>query len=353
MREGKQTLTFPTTIPFETLMNQFYTRVTLLLGAALLFLPMQATAQQARTALPAAVSWAAPSPERGGEVLRYYDPETDEQTFNPATGGGFVFGTNGYGDLGKAVGFYLPTGESEITVPQVDIHLFRAPEPTMETYDLVFYSGYYDADGPEEVIYRQTFLTEDIAYTRADAEAGPIEATTHVLDTPLTLTDAFFVGLEFTAGYDPEDLGMIHTPEVPAEEAPSPYEYEMWDNGSWHLMSTAWTDVNGWHAWLSVYYGDVVSSEDGAQAQSVRLGTAFPNPFATRTQIEFEVDEAQHVTVAAFDVLGRRVATLFDGIAAAGAQTLTLEAADLPAGLYIVQMQGESFAQSRKVVLSR
>ena len=335
-------------------MNHFYNRTALLLGAVLVFLPTQVMAQQARTALPAVSSWAAPStPDRGAEVLRYYDPATDEQTFNPAQGGGFVFGTNGYGDLGKAVGFYLPAGESEITVPQVDIHLFRAEEPTMATYDLVFYSGYYDADGPEDEIYRQTFLTEDIAYTRTDAEAGPIETTTHVLDTPLTLTDAFFVGLEFTEGYDPEDLGMIHTPQVPVEEAPSPYEYEMWDDGSWHLMSTTWTDVTGWHVWMDVYYGGNVSSEDNALAQSVRLGQAFPNPFAARTSVEVTVDEAQQLTVEAFDVLGRRVATLFDGIAAAGTQTLTLDGTVLPAGLYIVQMRGEDFSQSRKVVLSR
>lgn len=335
-------------------MNNLYTRVALLLGAVLAVLPMQATAQQARTAGPAAATWAAPAtPDRGAEVLRYHDPETDEQTYNPATGGGFVFGTNGYGDLAKAVGFYLPAGETEITVNQVDIHLFRAEMPAMLTYDLVFYSGYYEVAGPETEIYRQTFETLDIAYTQADADAGPIEATVHVLDEPLTIDDAFFVGIEFTPGYDTEDLGMIHTPEVPEEEAPSPYEWEQWDNGEWFMMSTAWTDVNGWHAWLSVYYGGDTAGEDGAQAQSVRLGEAFPNPFATRTQVEFEVDRAQQVSVEAFDVLGRRVATLFDGMAAAGTQTLTLEAADLPSGLYIIQMQGEDFAQSRKVVLSR
>jgi hypothetical protein len=324
----------------------------LFLAAALLLLPAQATAQ-ARIASPAVSSWASETPARGGDVLRYHDPETDEQTVNtPAEG--YVFGTNNFGDLAKMVGFYLPAGQDEITIPQVDVHLFRADSPSMFSYDLVFYSGYYDADGPEEELYRQTFEVEEIAYTFADVEAGPIEATTHVLDTPLTVDDAFFVGIEFEPGYDPYDLGMINTPEVPDEEAPSPYEWEQWSDGSWHLMSTAWSDVNGWHAWLTVYYGDpVTAGEEGAQAQSARLGKAFPNPFASSTQVTISVDEAQRVRVDAFDLLGRRVATLFDGVAAAGSHDLTFEAANLPTGLYILRMQGERFAQSRKVVLSR
>src|SRR5690606_21407363 len=99
---------------------------------------------------------------------------------------------------------------------------------------------------------------------------------------------------------------------------------ELWgDDGGWHNVSDAW-GFTAYNMWMDVFYTGGVSNEDGTQAQAVRLGQAFPNPFATRTQIEFEVDEAQHVTVAAFDVLGRRVATLFDGVAAAGAQTLTL-----------------------------
>ena len=43
------------------------------------------------------------------------------------------------------------------------------------------------------------------------------------------------------------------------------------------------------------------------------LRTPYPNPLRDRATVEFAVREAQRVTIAAYDALGRRVATLYDG----------------------------------------
>src|SRR5690606_32233640 len=68
---------------FETLMNHLYTRVTLLLGAALLFLPMQATAQNVSKA-PTFRAHSSPqtvfSP-RSGEIV--FDGSFEEGSPNP------------------------------------------------------------------------------------------------------------------------------------------------------------------------------------------------------------------------------------------------------------------------------
>jgi hypothetical protein len=83
------------------------------------------------------------------------------------------------------------------------------------------------------------------------------------------------------------------------------------------------------------------------------LSEVTPNPFAARTRLTLELAEAQHVTAAAFDALGRVVAVLHDGALEAGAHALALDGASLPAGLYIVRVTGETFNATRRAVLVR
>jgi hypothetical protein len=83
-----------------------------------------------------------------------------------------------------------------------------------------------------------------------------------------------------------------------------------------------------------------------------RLTAAFPNPFNPRTSFELIVRRSQRVTVSVFDVLGRRVATLFDGTMAANeARSFSFDGAGLPSGLYLYRAEGESFSATRQALL--
>ncbi|MEL7168474.1 MAG: T9SS type A sorting domain-containing protein, partial [Bacteroidota bacterium] len=82
--------------------------------------------------------------------------------------------------------------------------------------------------------------------------------------------------------------------------------------------------------------------------------SAFPNPFRDRAEIEFAVAQGQDVRVEVFDVLGRRVATLFDGTLSSNTVgRARLEGAGLPPGLYLVRIQGERFEEFRRLTLAR
>lgn len=83
-----------------------------------------------------------------------------------------------------------------------------------------------------------------------------------------------------------------------------------------------------------------------------RLSTPYPNPFNPETRFTLAVSRSQRVNVAVYDVLGRRVATLFDGVLAPGApQPLRFDAAHLPGGLYLIHASGEHFTATRPVTL--
>jgi hypothetical protein len=67
---------------------------------------------------------------------------------------------------------------------------------------------------------------------------------------------------------------------------------------------------------------------------------AFPNPFASSAAVELTVaDGAGSLRLAVYDVLGREVAVLADGVLAPGEYLFTLDGAELPAGIYFVRLE--------------
>jgi hypothetical protein len=83
---------------------------------------------------------------------------------------------------------------------------------------------------------------------------------------------------------------------------------------------------------------------------------AYPNPLPGSAEgtLDVTVREAQRVEVALYDVLGRRVAVLFDGeVAASDTERLTLSARGLASGVYVVRVVGERFSATRRVTIVR
>ncbi|MEM8483946.1 MAG: T9SS type A sorting domain-containing protein [Bacteroidota bacterium] len=80
--------------------------------------------------------------------------------------------------------------------------------------------------------------------------------------------------------------------------------------------------------------------------------TAYPNPFNPQTTLSLSLPVAQHVRVAVYDMLGRQVALIHDGLLDANqSHSFTFDAAKLPSGAYLVRVQGEGFVQSRRISL--
>ena len=81
------------------------------------------------------------------------------------------------------------------------------------------------------------------------------------------------------------------------------------------------------------------------------LAAPYPNPFNPRTTVRFAVPEASAVRVGVYDVLGRRVAVLAEGMRGAGWHEVVWEARGLASGLYVVRLEAERHVEARTVVL--
>jgi hypothetical protein len=70
----------------------------------------------------------------------------------------------------------------------------------------------------------------------------------------------------------------------------------------------------------------------------VVLDGSYPNPFNPRTTIRFALPDAQHVVLAVYDMVGRRVSVLADGVLSAGHHEAQFDAASLPSGMYLYKL---------------
>lgn len=83
-----------------------------------------------------------------------------------------------------------------------------------------------------------------------------------------------------------------------------------------------------------------------------QLSPAYPNPFNPSTQLTLAVAREQHVRVEIFDVQGRRVARLYEGpLAAHTTFRFVFDAEGQPSGIYVIRIAGETFIDTRAVVL--
>lgn len=78
-----------------------------------------------------------------------------------------------------------------------------------------------------------------------------------------------------------------------------------------------------------------------------------PNPFNASTIIQYSLPEAADVTAEIYDILGRKVETLVDGIKAAGIHQVVWRAEDAPSGVYFYRVRAGKFDRTNKMVLIR
>jgi hypothetical protein len=79
----------------------------------------------------------------------------------------------------------------------------------------------------------------------------------------------------------------------------------------------------------------------------------YPNPSNPSTMISYQIPSAGIVNLVVFDILGRRVATLVNGMKQPGRYEVALSAANLASGVYFYRLTAGQFAETKKLTLTR
>ncbi len=98
---------------------------------------------------------------------------------------------------------------------------------------------------------------------------------------------------------------------------------------------------------------DAARSEAGSAVPEALAVEAFPNPLASAATVRFGLPAAGAVTLVAYDVLGREVARLAEGVREAGWHRARFDASDLPSGLYVVRLTAGAHVETAQMTVLR
>ena len=84
----------------------------------------------------------------------------------------------------------------------------------------------------------------------------------------------------------------------------------------------------------------IAEASNSKNAEGMTLSVvSYPNPFNPVTMIRYELPKADAVKLVVYDVLGRAVATLAEGLQEAGTHEVAFEASRLPSGPYVYRLE--------------
>ncbi len=86
---------------------------------------------------------------------------------------------------------------------------------------------------------------------------------------------------------------------------------------------------------------------------SFSLEQNYPNPFNPTTNIRFSIPKAAKTSLSIYNILGQKVATLFNKKLSAGTHTYKFDASNLTSGIYFYKLQSGNLVETKKLMLMK
>ncbi|MFN0158582.1 MAG: choice-of-anchor B family protein [Bacteroidota bacterium] len=183
-----------------------------------------------------------------------------------------------------------------------------------------------------------------------------------------------------TARFDPTAMFSWRSAALQSED-PHYYALHIWGNGIDTSLNASDTSlvVNGlpglqngetysWHVWIKDEF-TTVSSQDtfqfvysttatGVDDRNVtpmqyELAQNYPNPFNPATVIHYQLATSDVVSLKVYDILGREVAILVDGMQTVGSHRVEFNASIFVSGVYFYRLKAGNFVEQKKMVLMK
>ena len=113
------------------------------------------------------------------------------------------------------------------------------------------------------------------------------------------------------------------------------------------------THLGVWRRPLAEMLATVDADDETGSVERFVLEQNYPNPFNPRTTITYHLLERSQVLLRIFNLSGKEVATLVDGVEDRGTRSVVFDANGLASGMYFYQLKCESFLGMRQFLLLR
>jgi hypothetical protein len=123
----------------------------------------------------------------------------------------------------------------------------------------------------------------------------------------------------------------------------------------WPAQGSLRNDMGAYGGPLSNIVGSVLTSVAGERvrelATDVHLLPNYPNPFNPSTRIAYSIRTTQYITLKVYDLLGKEVATLVNGVQQAGIHYALFGGESLAGGIYVTRLFSHAGVESGKMML--
>jgi hypothetical protein len=126
-------------------------------------------------------------------------------------------------------------------------------------------------------------------------------------------------------------------------------------------ITGAYKSEVGWRYDLNIVYAKIEDKTYGVRnaintktnSTSFALQPNYPNPFNLSTTITYSLNRSGKIEVVVFNMLGQKVAILYDGFQNTGIYSINFNPKDLVTGIYICQLKFGDQYQRQKLVLTK
>ena len=128
----------------------------------------------------------------------------------------------------------------------------------------------------------------------------------------------------------------------------------LWDVAAFDPYDITWSDNGPWS--LSIDVSSLHTDFNVSTPNNYTLSENYPNPFNPVTQFNYDLPKQSMVAIIVYDIQGREIRSLFQGLKESGQYSITWDALDnygnpVSAGVYLYHIQTEHFSQSKKMIL--
>lgn len=168
--------------------------------------------------------------------------------------------------------------------------------------------------------------------------------------------------------------GIVHNSSIDIWSAGSTFAH--YDGSSWNTVSATlpngasmlnmsrisssdiWTvgrylDGDNLKTLTMHYQSPTLISNQNTLAGDYTLSQNYPNPFNPSTTISYQLPSQSHVTLKVFDLLGREVATVVEGVEEPGYKSVQFDGRGMASGIYFYQLRAGAFVDTKRFLLLR
>lgn len=279
------------------------------------------------------------------------DPAATFVLYN-SQNGGWVVGTNGYGDEAKVQQFLL---DDAVSAEAVGVWFGGKFEGSGDPNSHVAFKMYQNNGGGVSTAGTITtgapndeWASVDVPFSDCDTSSS-FTLTWGTFSAPVWVTDFFAAGVDLTGLTAGDSIGIVSTDDGFSEY--QDFSWERWNDGSWHTMLEPqnWALNIDFMVFVAVDASNV-GIDDAGTMNGMRMSFLNGNLVGQDLQMAYTIDHSASMQLMVFDASGRRILNKQLGTKGIGLYNETIDASSWSAGTYHVALVADGRTLTKKVV---